>query len=131
MIVGVRCLLLQAGVPECFWSLAISYWTLCYNVSSNKGLPDAVSPMTAKYPEFELTAVLIPFGHAITFNPHPKQASSEPHSKWASRSQEGVCLGMSTYSNGQPDGAYLVCDVESIVSFIAGKNHCLEGFAYC
>ena len=35
VIVGVRCLLLQAGVPECFWSLAISYWTLCYNVSSN------------------------------------------------------------------------------------------------
>ena len=100
LISGVRCLLRASGLDERFWSLAIVYWTLAYNLQSNENLPDNKSPMELRFPNLNPKHYkLLAFGSAICFRPAPS-TEAEKAVKWAGRGIQGILVGYHVQSVG-------------------------------
>ena len=117
VISSTRCLIKQSGLTEDFWSYAVPYWTLAYNLQTQSGL-DGKSPLGARHEGFEQKHKLIPFGHNVLYRPLP----TEVESKWQTRGVEGIMLGCHVQSDGTPDGSCFVASIANVVAFLLDKE---------
>eukprot|EP00959_Pyramimonas_sp_CCMP1952_P035375 741088-Pyramimonas_sp.AAC.1 len=65
---GARALLMQAGLPPSFWTYAVRYFCLCYNIRT----PAEGRPSWERRFGCRFDAQLLPFGSLVRYVPPPE-----------------------------------------------------------
>ena len=119
---GVRCILLQSGLPEKFWSLALTAWTNAYNITPNRSLPDGVSPMHLRHPDHDPRhEAIAPYGSLRVYCKCKRLGGAESF-KFESGGHKGVVVGSYVHANGLFDGSWLVLNLNALVEYLCADG---------
>ena len=82
---GAKCILAQAGLPDCFWPFAAPYYCLMENLTyDSEGVR-----LYNKWAGQDFDAKIIPFGALVDFIP-PDSRQKEKPDKWAASFVPGI-----------------------------------------
>ena len=103
---GIRCALITAGLPSCWWPLAAPCWCFLHNVEEPDGAP---SHYFRRHNE-KFTGQMFPFGCGVWYIPSPTRQESV-RSKADPRLKFGIFMGYRLAPGGKWNGEYLVIDI--------------------
>ncbi len=108
---GTRTLLLQAGLPACFWSSAAPCYCLLDNISDKK---ESVSAWEQTYGE-AFPGKRLPFGCLVSYIPSQTKGLSGSVAKWDPSAREGIIAGYTLRPGYEWSGIYLVWDLRHFI----------------
>ena len=71
VIVGCKALLTEAGLPPPYWTYAVRYFCLCYNVQPYPGAVDGDNSWRKRF-KADFSGPLLPFGSLVKYMPPPE-----------------------------------------------------------
>ena len=87
VVEGTRALLENAGIPQCFWSLAVRHWCFVHNTE----VVDGESPWNRRHGKGNYEGLLLAWGQTVGYLPDPDIVKALP--KFEPRGQVGVLMG--------------------------------------
>ncbi len=108
---GTRTLLLQAGLPSCFWTFAAPCYCFLDNIADKK---ESVSAWEKCYGE-PFGGTRVPFGCLVSYLPSPTKGLTGSIGHWDPSAREGVFVGYKVRPGYQWAGQYLVWDLRDFI----------------
>ena len=108
VVEGCRTILEKSGLPSQFWSYAVVFWCLAYNIAP--GANGDLSPWEKRFGK-PFNGTLLPFGCLVDYLP----SANHRHAgfKMEARSRPGIFLGYCTKVRGEPNGSMRVAALEA------------------
>ncbi len=118
---GTRTLLLQAGLPACFWTFAAPCYCLLDNTAEKK---ETVSSWKRRFGE-PFGGKRLPFGCLVSYLPSPTKGLTGSVGTWNPSAREGVFAGYDIQPGYRWSGRYLVWDLRDFHGISLQRD---EGF---